>query len=441
MKSISKTLQFSNKINVNFLGGHLTSDSGALLYHEFDQVIGFSKTIKHTLDKEIFNIKATHQLSDKMIQKIYQHICGYHTDDCADDLKNDPLFNLLFDHRIASQPTLSRVNKDINEKNVHILSTTNLNLLDAKYPIQQPRTIILDCDSTGVQAFGDQELTNYNAHYQQNGYHPLVLFDGVTGDFIKAELRKGSDYTSTGIGDFIKPVISFYQKYELDQLLFRADSGFATPELYTICEENDNQVTYVIRLKENNKLHEAVKDIEAEFYDSNKLVQYYEFEYQANSWDKSRRVICKLEKKIDELLVSKTFIVTNDSEMSPKGIFAFYSQRGTMENYIKESKLGFNFTNLSSHKFYTNCYHMYVKLIAYNLNNFFRTMVLPLKEQSYQMETIRSKIIKIAGKVVKSGRQITIKLSQSYPFKKLFEYIYYQIINLKIKISLRLNRA
>ena len=63
-------------------------------------------------------------------------------------------------------------------------------------------------------------------------------------------------------------------------------------------------------------------------------------------------------------------------------------------------------------------------------------MVFPLKEQAYQMETIRSKLIKIAGKVVKSGRQITIKLSESYPFKKLFENIYYRIINLKFKIDL-----
>ena len=428
-------MKFSNKINVNFSGGHLTSDSGLILYHEFDKVFGFSSIIKSTIDKEIYNKKATHQLSDKLIQKIYQHISGYHTDDCADDLKNDPLFKLLFDEKIASQPTLSRVNDEINSNNIHLMIDANFNLLDRKYQIQKPQTVILDCDSTGVQAYGEQELTNYNAHYQQNGYHPIVLFDGVTGDFIKAELRKGSDYTSTGIGEFIKPVISFYEKYHLEKLYFRGDSGFATPEIYDICEENNNQVTYIIRLKDNNKLDEATKEIENKFYKSNKFCQYYEFEYQASSWNKARRVICKLEKKTDELLVTKTFIVTNSIEMTPKEVANFYLRRGTMENFIKESKLGFNLTNLSSHSFYTNYYHMYVKLLAYNLNNFFRTIVLPLKEQSYQMETIRSKLIKIAGKVVRSGRQITLKLSESCPFKKLFKIVYYRLINLKFKIN------
>jgi Transposase DDE domain group 1 len=88
MKSISNTLRFDKGININFSGGQLTSDSGLILYHEFDKVFGFSNIIKSTLDQEIYNRKATHQLSDKIIQKIYQHISGYHADDCADDLKN-----------------------------------------------------------------------------------------------------------------------------------------------------------------------------------------------------------------------------------------------------------------------------------------------------------------------------------------------------------------
>ncbi len=83
--------------------------------------------------------------------------------------------------------------------------------------------------------------------------------------------------------------------------------------------------------------------------------------------------------------------------------------------------LGFNLSNLN---FFINYYYMYVKLLTCNLNNFFRTMVLPLKEQAYRMETKRTKLIKIAGKVVKSGKQIKIKLSESYPFKELFINIY-----------------
>ena len=46
----------------------------------------------------------------------------------------------------------------------------------------------------------------YNAHYGTIGFHPLVAFDGVTGDFLKAKLRPGNVYTSNGVVEFIQPL-------------------------------------------------------------------------------------------------------------------------------------------------------------------------------------------------------------------------------------------
>ena len=54
MNSISETMKFSNKINVNFSGGQLTSDSGLILYHEFDEVFGFSSIVR-VFDSSSFN--------------------------------------------------------------------------------------------------------------------------------------------------------------------------------------------------------------------------------------------------------------------------------------------------------------------------------------------------------------------------------------------------
>ena len=78
----------------------------------------------------------------------------------------------------------------------------------------------------------------HNAHYRTNGYHPLVAFEGLTGDFLKAELRSGNVvYTSNGIGTFVEPLFEHYnQAVPVSNILVRLDSGFATPELYAICE-------------------------------------------------------------------------------------------------------------------------------------------------------------------------------------------------------------
>lgn len=68
-----------------------------------------------------------------------------------------------------------------------------------------PKHIILDIDSTNFETYGNQYESNYNFHYEANGFHPLLLFDGLTGDFIKAELRAGNVYTSRQVIRFIAP--------------------------------------------------------------------------------------------------------------------------------------------------------------------------------------------------------------------------------------------
>ncbi|CQR73016.1 hypothetical protein SpAn4DRAFT_2248 [Sporomusa ovata] len=71
---------------------------------------------------------------------------------------------------------------------------------------------------------------------------------------------------------------------------------------------------------------------------------YGEFFYQAGSWEYARRVICKIEKRPEELFVRYTFIVTNN--LTPQKIVKFYTNRGCMENFIKESKNEFGFSTL-----------------------------------------------------------------------------------------------
>lgn len=81
-------------------------------------------------------------------------------------------------------------------------------------------------------------------------------------------------------------------------MLLRGDSGFTKLELYSQCETNG--VSYAIRLKENDILHELAADIDEMLTETTKgdiisyAVSYGEFMYQAGSWDYPRRVVCKI---------------------------------------------------------------------------------------------------------------------------------------------------
>ena len=153
------------------------------------------------------------------------------------------------------------------------------------YSIQMPEAVVLDLDSTLLEAYGKQEGRAFNFHYQSNGYHPLVCYDGITGDLIKIQLRDGTKYSCTGVVDFLQPILDEYlADYPEVTLLLRGDSGFATPELYKQCEENGT--SYVIRLKENRILRDKASflvDELDEITKENKVdyaVVYGEFMYR-----------------------------------------------------------------------------------------------------------------------------------------------------------------
>ena len=74
---------------------------------------------------------------------------------------------------------------------------------------------------------------------------------------------------------------------------------------------------------------------------------YYKFMYTAGSWPYERRIVCKVEKPEDQMVYKYTFVVTN-MDSSSEYLIKFYCKRGMMENFIKESKSGFDFASVSS---------------------------------------------------------------------------------------------
>ena len=129
-----------------------------------------------------------------------------------------------------------------------------------------------------------------------------------------------------------------------------------------------------------------------------------------------------------------TFIVTN-MELDPERLIQFYCNRGRMENFIKESKNGFDFDSMSSQRKIVNANRLQISMLAYNLFNWFRRMVLPAKMQKLQIETFRLKLIKIASRIVKGARYIKFKLCSSCPYKKQFYETLENIQNLIVKLE------
>ena len=257
-----------------------------LLIKEFVRKLGIDNLLGKVFKTNDSALFRYHTDQKNLLQMIYMIIAGYFEDDTSDELTNDPVFkSILEKDTLASQPTVSRFFNRMDEDTLNQLLMIGRILRKRVYRIQMPQAVILDLDSTLLDAYGKQEGRAFNFHYQSNGYHPLVCYDGMTGDLVKIQLRDGTEYSSTGVVDFLQPILDEYlNDYPAIRILLRGDSGFATPDLYKQCEENGT--SYVIRLKENGILRKKASylvDELDEITKNNKVdyaVAYGEFMYR-----------------------------------------------------------------------------------------------------------------------------------------------------------------
>ena len=211
------SLESNKKIKINFNGGELSSDGGLLLIKEFAARIGLTKLVKKlfkTNDHTEFRI---HKDPENLMQMVYQIIAGYFTDDCSDELTDDPVMNTILEKDgLASQPTISRFVNRMDEDTLGQFTRIQTKMQETVYSIQTPEMMLFDFDTTLLNAYGKQEGAAFNYHYQSKGYHPIFCFDGLTGDLLGAELREGTQYCSKEAGDFLSPILQCKLRHRPD---------------------------------------------------------------------------------------------------------------------------------------------------------------------------------------------------------------------------------
>jgi hypothetical protein len=117
----------------------------------------------------------------------------------------------------------------------------------------------------------------------------------------------------------LKPVVARHQGQVL-RIYFRADVGFANPEVYEFLEAE--RIKYVIRLPANRVLQDRIGYLlkRPGGRPPNEVHRFHaNFSYQAGSWTKPRRVIAKVEWHPGELYPRVGFIVTNMSRPADTG--------------------------------------------------------------------------------------------------------------------------
>ena len=133
----------------------------------------------------------------------------------------------------------------------------------------------------------------------------------------------------------------------------------------------------------------------------------------------ARRVVAKVEFHFGELFPRVGFIVTN-LETDSRAVVRFYNKRGTAEQWIKEGKQAVKMTRLSCHRFRSNEVRLWLSLMAYNLGNLCRRLVLPVKIDNWSLASLQKRLVKTGGRLVKHARYYWLLLAESHLTRRLF---------------------
>lgn len=415
---------------INFNGGNLSSDGGSILLSQFLKKINLKKLLDSIPFVDLRHLPV-YSNTNILFQQIIKCLLGYNDQSDQKILINDPLLSLK--SLICSQATVSRFydRVSLNTTNEFKKIITQLAYDFVNTNIDDP---ILDADSTMVTTCGNQEASAYIHHYQENGYHPLIINEYHSKLLLSSLLRTGSAYSSNGIIEELEQL--FTQLNNTGNIRFRGDSAFYRRDLFKYLE--NNQVTYYIRVKNFKKnIRESVMDIvinQVDWNDFDYTEPYYgEYTIQINK-TKKRRIVYKafhLEKGGMLQLVPMVYcIITNDFEKSPKEAMDFYEARGNSENFTKELKDDFNGGNPSHKEFVKNEMDFLISSLAYNLYHVFQQTILEEKDQTIRMNTYRLKYQKIAVKVIQHARQVTLSFSSAYKNKTQFTQYWNKVLQI-----------
>ena len=419
---------FDRRLKLEFHGSQVTSDAGLLAYRELDEALGLTALAGDVIADRRTGKNGRHGLVGLLRQSVYGRLAGYEDVNDADRLGRDPAMCWIVGGQAverggASTSQMGRFETELLATNDNLAALADLcgAWIDKVHRRRPPKIVVLDMDSSVSPTHGEQEGTAYNGHFGCTCYHPLFVFNQF-GDLERCKLRPGNVHSADGWRDVLEPVVARYRNRDLRRY-FRADAAFANPEVYEFLEGEGYK--YAIRLPANNVLQESIGHLlkRPVGRPPARVRRYHaNFSYRAQSWKTPRRVVAKVEWHPGELYPRVGFIVTNLSRPAER-VVAFYNQRGTAEQHIKEGKNAIKWTRLSCTRFRHNAVRLQLHALAYNLGNFMRTLALPETVDRWSLTTLRDRLVKIGAKIVRHGRYVVFQMAEVAIPRQMFQEI------------------
>ncbi len=430
-KTIEVTRCKSRKIQLNFDGGEITSDAGAILLNRADKMINLTNRIAASINDPRCKGKIDHKAGDILRQRVYGLALGYEDLNDHITLRKDTAIQTAVgkDKDLASSSTLCRFENAADKQLCWDIHKALVEVFIESFK-KPPKQIILDFDATDDPVHGDQIGKFFHGYYKHYCFLPLYVFCGK--HLLAAYLRPSNIDAAYGAWSILKLLSKrLREAWPNVKIIFRADSGFCRHLMLNWCDKQEKPIYYIIGIARNSRIEKQadflIKKAREKFEQSGKKQRLFsDIRYAAGSWKYKRRIIIKAEHSSKGK--NPRFLVTNLMADSQKLYEKMYCARGEAENRIKAQQLDLFADRTSCTNWVPNQLRMLLSGLAYTLIEAIRRLALKNTDLfKASCGTIRLKLFKIGAIVLKNTRRVQMLLSSAYPYQKVFYQIAYRL--------------
>jgi hypothetical protein len=389
------------KVTAVFDGWRLTSNGGVMLLSMAETRLGVAARLARCFPDHRDPARITHTLADMIRTRILAISCGY-----------------------CSQPTLSRLENAPSLKDAIRLSYALVDQWMDSYE-RAPASVTLDIDDTCDVVHGHQQLSLFNAHYDERCFLPIHVYDTDRSRPVAVVLRPGKTPSGVEVRAHLRRLTRHIRKrWPKTRILFRGDGHYARPEAMAWCEEHG--VDYVFGLPGTKPLSKKVDETadavrtERAIDDKDVVRGYAETRHRAKSWDRERRAIARIE--ATRLGLDIRFVVTNLADGSAEWLYdSLYCARGQAENLIKLHKSQLASDRTSCRSPIANQVRLVLHTGAYWLMLTVRDAIPTTRDLARaEFATLRLRLIKIAARVIETASRVRLAFAAACPEADLF---------------------
>jgi len=184
------------RVSAAFDGGRITSDGGVMLLAQAERRLRIADRLAGVIPDGRDASRITHLLPDILRARIFAIACGYEDADDLDRLRFDPALKLACGRLpdsgrdLCSQPTVSRWENAPSLRDLIRPMGVMVDLYCGSY-MTPPEAVTLDIDDTVDVVHGHQQLSLFNAHYDERCFLPIHVYDTATSRPVAVLLRPG----------------------------------------------------------------------------------------------------------------------------------------------------------------------------------------------------------------------------------------------------------